>query len=182
MPFEGAEPSVAESAWVAPTAELIGDVTLHAESSVWYTAVLRADFDAITIGPRSNLQDGVVVHTDTDFPTVLAEGVSVGHRAVLHRCHIEDNVLIGWDRWCSTARGSVGTASWPRVPEGAVIPSARWWLACRDGEAAAGRRRPRAAAPQRRGLRHPRRSSRQRSFERRSGRGREQNRLLKRLV
>ncbi len=125
LPFEGVEPSVAESAWVAPSAELIGDVSLHEESSIWYAAVLRADFEGITIGARSNLQDGVVVHTDTGFPTVLGEGVSVGHRAVLHGCRIEDNVLVGMGsvvlNGASIGRDSL-VAAGAVVSEGAVVP------------------------------------------------------------
>src|SRR4051812_27144061 len=88
-------PRVDDSAWVAPSADIVGNVELQADSSVWYTAVLRADFDPIVLGPRSNLQDGVVVHTDTGRPTTIGSGVSVGHRAVLHGCTIGDDCLIG---------------------------------------------------------------------------------------
>ncbi|ATG50861.1 gamma carbonic anhydrase family protein [Brachybacterium vulturis] len=93
--FEGAAPQVPETAWVAPNATLIGTVTLSESSSVFYSAVLRGDMDSITIGERSNIQDGCVVHTDQGFPAVVGAGVSVGHRAVLHGCTVEDDSLIG---------------------------------------------------------------------------------------
>lgn len=88
-------PRLDRSAWAAATADLVGAVELQADSSVWYTAVLRADYDPIVLGPRSNLQDGVVVHTDVGRPAHIGAGVSVGHRAVLHGCTIEDDCLIG---------------------------------------------------------------------------------------
>ncbi|PWR17415.1 gamma carbonic anhydrase family protein [Micromonospora sicca] len=95
LPFGGTEPEVAEEAWVAPGATVIGAVRLLPRSSVWYTAVLRGDGDTITIGAGSNIQDGCVVHADPGFPVRIGSGVSVGHRAVLHGCTVEDDVLIG---------------------------------------------------------------------------------------
>lgn len=93
--FEGAAPQVPGTAWVAPNATLIGQVTLGERASVFYTAVLRGDMDSITIGEGSNIQDGCVAHTDEGFPVVVGTGVSVGHRAVLHGCTVEDDSLIG---------------------------------------------------------------------------------------
>ena len=93
--FQGSTPEVSESAWVAPNATLIGRVSLAGSASVFYSSVLRGDMDSITIGERSNIQDGCVVHTDTGFPAVVGAGVSVGHRAVLHGCTVEDDCLIG---------------------------------------------------------------------------------------
>lgn len=121
----GATPSVDETAWVAPSADLVGAVELRAGSSVWYTAVLRADFDPIVLGERSNLQDGVVVHTDAGHPTTIGAGVSVGHRAVLHGCTVEDDCLIGMGsvvlNGAHIGAGSL-VAAGAVVPEGAVIP------------------------------------------------------------
>jgi len=125
LPFDGHEPVVDPSAWVAPSAQLIGDVRLLARSSVWYAAVLRADFDPITLGEGSNLQDGVVVHTDEGFPTVIGRGVSVGHQAVLHGCRIGDGVLVGMSATIlNGARIGEETlvAAGAVVPEGAEIP------------------------------------------------------------
>jgi carbonic anhydrase/acetyltransferase-like protein (isoleucine patch superfamily) len=91
----GHSPVVHDEAWVAPGAVLAGRVTLEAEASVWYTSVLRADLDTITVGAGSNIQDGTIVHADPGFPVTIGAGVSIGHRAVLHGCVIEDDVLIG---------------------------------------------------------------------------------------
>ena len=81
--------------WIAPTATIIGDVLLKSRSSVWWGAVLRADFDAIEVGEASNIQDNCVVHTDEDYPTTIGDCVTVGHGAVLHGCTIQDNCLVG---------------------------------------------------------------------------------------
>lgn len=91
----GRAPAVDEDAWVAPGAVLAGAVTLAAGVSVWYGAVVRADTETITVGERTNLQDGVVVHADPGFPVSVGVGVSVGHRAVLHGCTVGDDVLVG---------------------------------------------------------------------------------------
>jgi len=121
----GVTPVVHETAWVAPSADLVGAVDLRAGSSVWYTAVLRADVDPIVLGERSNLQDGVVVHTDAGHPTTIGSGVSVGHRAVLHSCTIEDDCLVGMGavvlNGAHIGAGSL-IAAGAVVPEGAVIP------------------------------------------------------------
>jgi len=93
--FEGVTPQVPETAWAAPNATLLGKVTLGESASVFYSAVLRGDMDTITIGERSNIQDGCVAHTDPGHPVVVGAGVSVGHRAVLHGCTVEDDCLIG---------------------------------------------------------------------------------------
>ena len=83
------------SAFVAPGADVIGDVTLAEESSVWFQVVLRADINRIVVGPRSNVQDGVVIHLADDYGTVIGELVTVGHKAILHACTIADEVLVG---------------------------------------------------------------------------------------
>lgn len=88
-------PSIDPTAWIAPTAVVIGEVTMKANSSVWYNAVLRADNTPIVIGEGSNLQDGVVVHVDPGASVTLGENVSVGHNAVIHGATVEDNCLIG---------------------------------------------------------------------------------------
>ncbi len=95
LPFDGIEPLVADDAWIAPTATIIGRATIGREASVFYGAVVRADMDSVFLGSGSNLQDNVVVHTDYGFPTVIGSGVSVGHGAVVHGCTVEDDCLIG---------------------------------------------------------------------------------------
>jgi carbonic anhydrase/acetyltransferase-like protein (isoleucine patch superfamily) len=125
IPLGDKVPRVDASAFVAPSAEVIGDVALRSESGVWYTAVLRADFDPIVLGERSNLQDGVVVHTDATHPTTIGAGVSVGHRAVLHGCTVEDDCLIGMGSVILNG-AVIGTGSLVAagavVPEGMVVP------------------------------------------------------------
>ena len=88
-------PSIAESAFVAAGAVIVGDVTLGEHSSVWYNAVLRADGAPIVLGAGSNLQDTVVCHVDADFPLTIGANVSVGHGAVLHGCTVGDDSLVG---------------------------------------------------------------------------------------
>ena len=95
LPFADHVPTVHPTAWLAPTAVVIGQASIAADASVFYGAVVRADMDAISLGPRSNLQDNVVVHTDFGFPTRIGAGVSVGHAAVVHGCSVEDDCLIG---------------------------------------------------------------------------------------
>ena len=93
--FDGKTPRIHPDAWIAPTATLIGDVTIEAGASVWYGAVLRGDMDRIVLGEGSNLQDGVIVHTDPGLATVIGSGVGVGHAAIVHGATVGDGVLIG---------------------------------------------------------------------------------------
>jgi carbonic anhydrase/acetyltransferase-like protein (isoleucine patch superfamily) len=93
--YRGAKPRVDKTAFVHPSAELIGRVTVAAEASIWPGAVLRADVDAIRIGRGSNLQDHVIVHCRPGRPTVVGRRVTVGHRAVLHGTRVGDGVLVG---------------------------------------------------------------------------------------
>ncbi len=88
-------PTIADDVHVAPGAALIGDVRLGPQSSVWYGCVLRADINTISLGARSNIQDGTVCHLGDDDPTIIGEDVVIGHRAVVHGCTIEDGCLIG---------------------------------------------------------------------------------------
>jgi carbonic anhydrase/acetyltransferase-like protein (isoleucine patch superfamily) len=88
-------PEIADSAWVADSAELIGRVKLGADVSVWFKAVLRGDSEQLTIGAGTNIQDGSVLHADHGFPLVLGEGVTVGHQCMLHGCTVGDYSLIG---------------------------------------------------------------------------------------
>ncbi|QEO10590.1 gamma carbonic anhydrase family protein [Protaetiibacter larvae] len=123
--FGGAEPRIDATAWVAPTATIIGDAVLHPESSVFYGAVVRADRDAIVLGAGSNLQDNVVVHGDPGSPAVIGSGVSVGHGAVVHGCTIGDDCLIGMNatvlNGAIVGSGSL-VAAGALVLEGTVIP------------------------------------------------------------
>jgi carbonic anhydrase/acetyltransferase-like protein (isoleucine patch superfamily) len=93
--FGDDSPQLAPSAWVADSAQVIGRVQMAEGSSVWYGAVLRGDNDWITIGARSNVQDGTVMHTDMGFPLTIGEDVTIGHQVMLHGCTIGDGSLIG---------------------------------------------------------------------------------------
>src|SRR5881275_2177265 len=98
MPFYGLgelTPRLASSAWVAPSADLIGDVRLGARASVWFGAVIRADNTPIVIGEDSNVQDGSVCHSDQGFPLTVGARVTIGHQAILHGCTTADDCLIG---------------------------------------------------------------------------------------
>jgi carbonic anhydrase/acetyltransferase-like protein (isoleucine patch superfamily) len=88
-------PQLCSGAWVAPSADLIGDVRLGARANVWFGAVIRADNTAIVIGEETNIQDGAVCHSDVGYPLVIGARVTVGHQAILHGCTIVDDCLIG---------------------------------------------------------------------------------------
>ena len=81
--------------WIAPTASVIGRVFLCQDSSIWWGAVLRGDYDSIHVGKATNVQDNCVIHTDPGFPVIIGDRVTVGHNAVVHGCTIGDNCLIG---------------------------------------------------------------------------------------
>lgn len=93
--FKGKKPIVRESAFVHNSAELIGDVTLEKNASVWCCASIRADLDSVSIGENSNVQDNCSLHVDIGHPVVLGKNVTVGHNAVLHGCAIGENTLVG---------------------------------------------------------------------------------------
>jgi gamma-carbonic anhydrase len=93
--YENHFPEIHDSVFVAASADVIGRVTLHEESSVWYNTTLRGDINEIVIGPRSNVQDNVVIHLSDDFGCHVGELVTVGHSAILHACTVKDEALIG---------------------------------------------------------------------------------------
>lgn len=86
---------VDETAYIAPGAVVVGDVTIGAGASVWFHAVIRGDCAAIRVGAGSNVQDGAILHADPGFPCTLGRGVTVGHGAVVHGATVEDNVIVG---------------------------------------------------------------------------------------
>ncbi|PYB71211.1 gamma carbonic anhydrase family protein [Rhizobium wuzhouense] len=85
----------ADRYWIASGAQVIGDVRLGLDVGIWFNAVLRGDNDPITIGKGTNIQDGVMIHTDPGFPTKIGDGCTIGHHAIVHGCTIGDNSLIG---------------------------------------------------------------------------------------
>ena len=95
IPFRNRNPRIHPSVFVAPGASVIGDVTIGSGSSVWFSAVLRADIHKIRVGKNTNIQDGCLLHVDEDKPCVLKNGIVMGHQATAHACIVEDGVLIG---------------------------------------------------------------------------------------
>ncbi|WP_327096739.1 gamma carbonic anhydrase family protein [Nocardia vinacea] len=121
----GHTPEIDETAWIAPNATVIGRVQLAADVSIWYSAVLRGDLEAISVGARTNIQDGCVLHADPGFPLTVGTGVSVGHNAILHGCTVGDDVLVGMGatvlNGAVIGAGSLIAAN-ALIPEGAQIP------------------------------------------------------------
>ncbi len=126
-PYLHWQPEIAASAFIAPSADIIGRVTIGTDSSIWYQSVLRGDVHDIVIGERSNIQDHCMLHTSHGVtPCVVGNDVTVGHRAILHGCEIQDFCLVGMgaiimdravlERGCLLAAGSL-------VSEGKVLKS-----------------------------------------------------------
>ncbi|SEN98813.1 gamma carbonic anhydrase family protein [Paenibacillus sp. OK076] len=95
IPYQGMQPQLHPSVYMAEGAKLIGDLTMGEESTIWFNAVLRADLAPIVIGRRCNIQDNAVGHVNTDQPLILDDDVSVGHSAIIHGCRIGTGSLIG---------------------------------------------------------------------------------------
>jgi len=93
--IEGVEPQLGEGAWVAPSADLIGDVRLAPRASVWFKAVIRADNTPIILGEETNFQDGAIGHSDPGAPLTIGARVTIGHQAILHGCTVSNDCLIG---------------------------------------------------------------------------------------
>lgn len=137
LPFDGKMPQIHDTAFVAPGARIIGDVTIGADASVWYNCVLRGDIHRIVIGARSNVQDGSVFHVegprpDTDGqPTILGEDCVIGHMAVVHGATVGDRGFVGMgavamDGAVIGASAMLGAGA--LLGPGKVIPSAEIWV------------------------------------------------------
>lgn len=124
--LDGEGPTVHATAFVAPSADIIGKVTLHEQANVWFGAVLRGDVEAISVGPRSNIQDGAILHTDLGFPCTLEAEVTVGHRAIVHGAYCEAGSLVGMGAvMLSGSRLGAGAVlgAGALLPEGAEVPA-----------------------------------------------------------
>lgn len=128
--LEGVSPRIADSAWVADSAEVMGDVVLGEEVSLWFGVVARGDTAAIRIGAQTNIQDLSVLHADVGMPLTIGSGVTVGHKAMLHGCTVGDDSLIGIGavvlngakigKGCLVGAGSLVTEG-KEFPDGAMI-------------------------------------------------------------
>lgn len=116
LPF--GRPDIDEEAFVAPTAVIVGAVTMGPRSSIWYGSIARADEETIVLGPDTNVQDGCALHCDPGFPLVVGRGVTVGHRVVLHGARIDDEVLVGMG---SVVMNGAHIGSTSIVAAGAVV-------------------------------------------------------------
>jgi carbonic anhydrase/acetyltransferase-like protein (isoleucine patch superfamily) len=125
LTLAGRTPCIAASAFVAESADVIGDVVVGENASVWFQTVLRGDIEPIRIGANSNLQDGTIVHTMVTWPVTVGDWVTVGHRVILHGCTIESHCLIGMGavllNGVRVGEGSI-VAAGALVLENTVIP------------------------------------------------------------
>jgi len=127
LPYNGISPVIDDSAYIAETAVVTGDVEIGAESSIWYGCVLRGDVNHIRIGKGVNIQDGTVVHTARPFACIIEDRVSIGHMAVVHACTLEQDSFVGMkacvmdgvvvERGAFVAAGSLVTPG-KRIPAG----------------------------------------------------------------
>ncbi len=127
---DGISPQLAESAWAADSAEVMGDVVLGEEVGIWFGVVVRGDTSAIRIGDRTNIQDLSVLHSDVGLPLTIGSGVTVGHKAMLHGCTVGDDSLIGIGaivlngakigKGCLVGAGSLVTEG-KEFPDGSMI-------------------------------------------------------------
>ncbi|MBA2467818.1 MAG: gamma carbonic anhydrase family protein [Chloroflexia bacterium] len=125
LPYEGAWPSIADSAFIAPGAVVIGNVTIGENASIWFNTTVRGDIAPIAIGNRSNVQDGTLVHVNVDAPVVIGEEVTIGHTAIIHGTVIEDRVLVGMGAIVmsySTIGADAVIAAGALIPERAQVP------------------------------------------------------------
>ena len=126
LPFNGKQPRIHESAWIAPNATIIGDVEIGPDASVFYGVVLRGDLNKITIGARTNIQDNCVLHVDSNAPCTLGDDVTVGHMALVHGASVGNGTLVGMKAallsGCSVGAGALNAAG-AVVLEGQDIPA-----------------------------------------------------------
>jgi len=125
LPYGGKWPRIAPTAFIAPSAVIVGDVEIGEEASIWFGVVIRGDTEAVRIGARSNVQDNTVIHSDEGAPTIIGADCSVGHAAILHGATIGDGALVGMGATLlNRARVGAGAilAAGSLLPEGKAIP------------------------------------------------------------
>lgn len=141
LPFDGMTPKVAETAFVAETATLIGDVEVGAGSSIWYGCVLRGDINRIRVGRNTNIQDGTIVHCNHDpegdyretgggMPTFIGDDITIGHLALIHACTLEDGCFVGMRAVVmdlAVVESQAMVAAGALVTPGKRVPSGQLW-------------------------------------------------------
>jgi len=119
LPYKGKLPKIANDAFIAQNAVIIGDVVIGSRSSVWYNCVIRGDVNHIRIGQGTNIQDSTVIHVGTNNgPTIIGDGVTIGHKALIHACTLYDNSFIGMN---STIMDYAQIKSYSMVAAGALV-------------------------------------------------------------
>ena len=126
LPYKGGWPTIADSAFIAPGAVVIGNVTIGEESSIWFNTTVRGDIAPIAIGARTSVQDGTVVHVNEDAPVVIGDDVTIGHGALIHGTEIGHGVLVGMGAIVlsySTVGAGAVIAAGALIAERAVVPA-----------------------------------------------------------
>jgi gamma-carbonic anhydrase len=130
-PFRNIHPTIANNAFIAEGAVIIGDVHIGQESNVWYGCIIRGDVNYIRIGDRTNIQDGSVIHvTRKTGPTIIGSGVTIGHSVLLHACTLQDNCFIGMHATIMDkviVEEGAWVAAGALVPPGKIIPKGQVW-------------------------------------------------------
>jgi carbonic anhydrase/acetyltransferase-like protein (isoleucine patch superfamily) len=130
FPYEEWTPRVAADAFIAPSAQLIGNVQIGSQSSIWYGCILRGDVDQIVVGDRSNLQDGTIVHVSPGDPTRIGSDVLVGHGAILHGCELQNGSFVGIRATILNrvlVESGAFVAAGALVLPGTLVPSGEMW-------------------------------------------------------
>ncbi|MBK9585136.1 MAG: gamma carbonic anhydrase family protein [Alphaproteobacteria bacterium] len=130
-PYRGIMPKIHETAFIAPSASIIGDVEIGEGTNIWYNCVLRGDVYNIKIGKSTNIQDGTVIHTTSDFQgTYIGDGVTVGHSAILHACTVEDYGFVGMQACVmdgAVVEGMAMLAAGALLTPGKRVPRGQLW-------------------------------------------------------
>ena len=144
-------PAIDPTAWIAPSADVIGDARLGAGSSVWFGAVIRADNTPILVGARTNIQEGAMLHSDPGSPLMIGAGCTIGHHAILHGCTLGANVLVGMGAIvlngavigedCLVGAGALVTEGKSFAPGSLIVGSPARAVRTLDADAIAGLRR-----------------------------------------
>jgi gamma-carbonic anhydrase len=131
LPYEETLPTIADDAFIAPNATIIGDVVIGADSGIWFNCLLRGDVNEIRVGERTNIQDGTIVHVSgTGQGTYIGDDITIGHMALIHACTLQDGCFIGMKATvmddCVVESGAM-VAAGALVPPGKTVPGGQLW-------------------------------------------------------